>query len=218
MFIGHHDEFSRDRGSRPFFSAATGSRIDYAYWTSGNPDNNGRDEHCVIMKNNDYRWNDVQCGLEYGYMCEEHHLTGKYKTNLEQKRQNVYQKNTKLSSDFLNTRNTIQNIITNAGTSTDSTFARHSKSTENIFNEFNESLYKILQKKPYMEVVLNEIREDLEQQELQTKQKLIVLSEQTSRELNEINTSAKTSSNNENAQFATKITQNTNEIHAILIF
>ncbi|XP_070849871.1 ladderlectin-like [Chaetodon trifascialis] len=47
-----------------------GTRVNYAAWARGQPNNSYRREHCVHMNwSAAKRWNDVQCSYRYGFVC-----------------------------------------------------------------------------------------------------------------------------------------------------
>uniref|UniRef100_A0A1A9W339 C-type lectin domain-containing protein n=1 Tax=Glossina brevipalpis TaxID=37001 RepID=A0A1A9W339_9MUSC len=64
-----------------FVWAATGKVFAYSNWSANkhplrNPDNFANKEHCVHYWNQtDFEWNDNDCRIKMGLICEEHHLT-----------------------------------------------------------------------------------------------------------------------------------------------
>uniref|UniRef100_A0A1A9W341 C-type lectin domain-containing protein n=1 Tax=Glossina brevipalpis TaxID=37001 RepID=A0A1A9W341_9MUSC len=53
--------------------ASTGKPFDYVNWSPGNPDNDGGYEHCAyIWEKTDFQWNDGDCTIKMGFICEDH--------------------------------------------------------------------------------------------------------------------------------------------------
>ncbi|XP_049436960.1 galactose-specific lectin nattectin-like [Epinephelus fuscoguttatus] len=46
-----------------------GSKFDYQAWGPGEPNNNGRTEHCVEMNWREQYWNDIPCNVGRPFVC-----------------------------------------------------------------------------------------------------------------------------------------------------
>ncbi|XP_061392259.1 perlucin-like protein, partial [Musca vetustissima] len=100
LWIGHHDEFN-NVANRTWYSAASGEAINYGNWAKGEP-NNRFGEHCgQLYRKSDFQWNDEDCDDHYfGYICEEHYLSGKCHKDLEQRHNATNEENLKLLTAF----------------------------------------------------------------------------------------------------------------------
>lgn len=72
FWLGGNDKFNSHKKDRPFFWAATGKKFEFTYWLENEPNNVRGTEHCVQLyaKNNSYRWNDSDCTILMGFICE----------------------------------------------------------------------------------------------------------------------------------------------------
>ena len=49
----------------------TGDPVEYTNWCGGEPNNWGKNEDCVVMKNNNAQcWNDLGCNNQRNYVCQ----------------------------------------------------------------------------------------------------------------------------------------------------
>lgn len=55
-----------------FFWYSTGRRIEYAFWSSNQPDNNSNEEHCVYLQygSSNYEMRDGKCAWKMYFICE----------------------------------------------------------------------------------------------------------------------------------------------------
>ncbi|XP_005186727.3 lectin subunit alpha-like [Musca domestica] len=68
LYIGANDLANL----KHFCWTKTGLEFDYTNWSEGEPNNYGGNEHCVhIGLYDDDTWNDVDCSMRFGYICEE---------------------------------------------------------------------------------------------------------------------------------------------------
>ena len=52
------------------FYTAYGYEPSYTNWRSGEPNNFGGNEDCVVLRNNDGKWNDVRCWTSIHFACQ----------------------------------------------------------------------------------------------------------------------------------------------------
>jgi hypothetical protein len=43
----------------------------YANWSSGRPNNSDGNEHCAVLEVPDGQWNDLECTMTQGFVCED---------------------------------------------------------------------------------------------------------------------------------------------------
>lgn len=68
LYIGAHDLAK----PRHFVWTATGKEFDFTNWAEFEPNNYENREHCVqIGLYDNSTWNDVDCSLNLGYICEK---------------------------------------------------------------------------------------------------------------------------------------------------
>ncbi|KAL3271946.1 hypothetical protein HHI36_022416 [Cryptolaemus montrouzieri] len=56
-----------------FIWLSTGKPLNFTYWSPPQPDNAGKNEHCVEiwkLAENNYFWNDIPCTASYYFICE----------------------------------------------------------------------------------------------------------------------------------------------------
>uniref|UniRef100_A0A8D0GPE3 C-type lectin domain-containing protein n=1 Tax=Sphenodon punctatus TaxID=8508 RepID=A0A8D0GPE3_SPHPU len=54
------------------FSWLDGSPVDYVAWAPNEPNFKNEDENCVVMYDKSGFWNDINCGVRNGFVCERH--------------------------------------------------------------------------------------------------------------------------------------------------
>ncbi|XP_073828636.1 uncharacterized protein [Musca autumnalis] len=177
LWIGHHDEFNTAKDkNRAWYSSSSGERIFYSYWDNGEP-NNKNGEHCTeIYRKADFKWNDEDCDTHYfGYICEEHHLSVKCRKDIEDIKQDAQQKYLELAVAFNETQHKIQQNLFVARNETDNLLESWQRSSEDIFENFKESLKEIIRKQPYLEAVVADIGTAVNQMALEAKDELAKL-------------------------------------------
>ncbi|XP_013112451.2 lectin subunit alpha [Stomoxys calcitrans] len=107
LWIGHHDNLNRaETLNRKFYSIVDGSEIKFTNWHTEEPNNQNYNEHCVnVGLWGDDQWNDVNCDLEIGYVCEKPRELSNVSCDLEESRKTVYELNQELSRDHENHQN-----------------------------------------------------------------------------------------------------------------
>ncbi|XP_075157278.1 lectin subunit alpha-like [Haematobia irritans] len=92
LWLGANDQFNADMNTkRPFYWTTSGKTMTFSYWHQGEPNNERNQEHCVhtFSFNPDFRWNDVSCSNQYGFICEEKNGHIEYRSSLKEKREQV---------------------------------------------------------------------------------------------------------------------------------
>ncbi|XP_061400957.1 lectin subunit alpha-like [Musca vetustissima] len=71
FWLGANDEYS-EANPRPFYWSS-GKLVTFTYWSSGQPDNLDKAEHCLHLwsATTDFQWNDERCTLKMGFICEK---------------------------------------------------------------------------------------------------------------------------------------------------
>ena len=103
LWLGGNDEYSSSRDyGRPFFWSPTGQPFSFAYWSENNPDNYKHQEHCVHIWDTKplYQWNDNDCNVKMGFICEPNHFRETYNNALKQKCEALKITNSKISTEF----------------------------------------------------------------------------------------------------------------------
>ncbi|XP_013112448.1 lectin subunit alpha [Stomoxys calcitrans] len=220
LWLGHHDEFYKKKDkNRSWYSASTGAAITFSYWDSGEPNNKGG-EHCTeIYRKADFKWNDENCDTNYfGFICEEHFKTAQCRTQMETKRSTIEQKNNQLSSDFATTQDNVSQIIKGSSTDTDNTLALWENSTQNVMDEFKQSLNELIAKKPYLQAVIGDVGPAIRALAAEAQEEISKLTQQTRQTISEIHVNGEKSVNAENNVFAGKIEDHANEMGRLLVY
>uniref|UniRef100_A0A1I8NZ51 C-type lectin domain-containing protein n=1 Tax=Stomoxys calcitrans TaxID=35570 RepID=A0A1I8NZ51_STOCA len=92
LWLGANDLFSPDMDTkRPFYWSSSGKPMTFSYWLQGEPNNERNQEHCVhtFAFEPDFKWNDVSCSNQYGFICEEKNAHVEYRSSLNEKRDAV---------------------------------------------------------------------------------------------------------------------------------
>ncbi|KAL9882736.1 lectin subunit alpha-like isoform 1-T1 [Glossina fuscipes fuscipes] len=64
---------------------STGKLFNYVNWSPGNPDNDRGNEHCAyIWEKTNFQWNDGNCTIKMGFICEEHPIKYAVRKNIEE--------------------------------------------------------------------------------------------------------------------------------------
>lgn len=219
IWIGHHDEFNRNKDlNRAWYSASTGARIYFADWASGEPRNVGKEEHCAeFYGKSSFRWNDEPCDYRYfGYICEEHQKTIECRNEVGTKRKTANQENTKLSSNLVKTQTNVQNIIKKSRSDSDDLLQRWENSSDEILDNFIKSFNDIILKKPYLEAVVADIGPAVNELLLETKQEMASLTKQSRQPIGNIQLNSEISTNSEYMEYANKIESHKNDIDIVL--
>lgn len=111
--MGARDELIPDSlANRTIYWSPNGQPIDFSSWTRDNPSNTKGNEHCVHIWSNfeDYKWNDNECTMKYGFICEEPRLVKEADAKII-----TIQKNLKASVETLNndTKDKIVQVVNN---------------------------------------------------------------------------------------------------------
>uniref|UniRef100_UPI00359023F9 macrophage mannose receptor 1-like isoform X2 n=1 Tax=Myxine glutinosa TaxID=7769 RepID=UPI00359023F9 len=56
------------------------TEMNFTYWTEGEPNNYGLEEHCGSMSNDNVKWNDRNCGISLSFLCKRHGMTSQHQT------------------------------------------------------------------------------------------------------------------------------------------
>ena len=75
----------RNRRDSSRWQWVDGSSAFYSYWLSGEPNNHGGKEDCVVMNPHIGKWNDRGCGKSHYYVCEINGNTTFYDNKYNQK-------------------------------------------------------------------------------------------------------------------------------------
>ena len=54
-----------------FVSSTTNETLSYTNWRSGEPNNYGGNENCVLYRKNHGTWNDIACSTKLQAICEK---------------------------------------------------------------------------------------------------------------------------------------------------
>ena len=67
FWIGISDETTEGE----FTYESNGKKIGYKNWSGGEPNNSGNNEDCVMGGWGYGKWNDINCGSKYSFVCEK---------------------------------------------------------------------------------------------------------------------------------------------------
>lgn len=137
---------------------------------------------------------------------------------MEQKRQATNRKNDQLSTDFSSTQSQIQNINTNTRSDTDRLLVLSQTSLDEAIKEFRKSFYDLIMSRPYMEAVMADIGDAINELAAGTQEKISDISGQTRKLVDEVHTNAEKSTGGVTGEFAKKLTTNRNDINNLLIY
>ncbi|XP_013112457.2 lectin subunit alpha [Stomoxys calcitrans] len=220
-WIGHHDEFNRKKDkNRGWYSSTSGASISYGYWDSGEPNNFGGTEHCTqIYRKTDYKWNDEDCDKHsFGYICEEHFKTAQCRSQMEAKRTAAQQKNNQLSSDFVKTKNNVNKIMTDTSEDTDNMLTLWESSSQNVMDNFKESLNELIAKKPYLQAVIADVGPAIKALASEAQVEISKLTEQTRQTIAQVQLQAEKSVDSENTAFENIIADHSNEMDRLMVY
>ncbi|XP_023301471.2 lectin subunit alpha-like [Lucilia cuprina] len=195
LWLGGNDEYSTNRDyARPFFWSATGQQFTFTFWSNNNPDNYRNNEHCVHIwqEKSMFEWNDNDCTVKMGFICEPNHLVQKYRKDLQDNCDALKQSNLLISTEFDEIQKQQLSLMDNK-----------LQNIDRVGNEWNLEMQRL------QNSTQAAVQKLLDDQQVMLKQ----LTEKMLKQVNDLNTELKNSNEQINTQFSKKLNEKQNEIN-----
>lgn len=99
-------------------------------------------------------WSSENCQIKSGFICEENYYASKYTEKIAQKRQTVYEANSKLSSEYADTQEKLREINRNTRSRTNDVIMDYQQSSNKLLSDMKTSIENMIKKKPYVALLL----------------------------------------------------------------